>query len=138
MEVTNQRVDRAVTRWAATAALLSATGRATDACNALTYAADQWGAKNRVLVAAPLYLRAALNCALVDSPEKSRMLQLARAAIPATLPTGHRLRRVLEHVERVAANNDAAAVARSQQLLAEQLNVAPVVSAHPALPGLFF
>jgi eukaryotic-like serine/threonine-protein kinase len=138
IELGSDRADRAATQWRATAELLMTTGHLTEACTAISFAADQLGERNRVLIATPLYLRAALSCALASSPDAARHLAAAKRAIPDTLPQSNRLRYILEHVERVVYAKTAADVVRSQHTLAEQLQAPALRRAHPGLPGLVF
>jgi eukaryotic-like serine/threonine-protein kinase len=138
MEPINQRADRAVNRWVGVGSLLAATGKLSEACDAFGFAADQWGAQNRVLIAAPLYLRTALICAFSNSPHKERHLAKARQSLPPTLPAGHRLRHILDHVERVARAKTVQDVEQSQRQLAAQLNMPALVKQHSALLGLLF
>jgi eukaryotic-like serine/threonine-protein kinase len=135
LEDVNQRADRAATRWIATASFLAAVGKTQNACDALSFAADRFGARNRTLVAVPLYLRAALTCALAGSPEAARHLAQARAATPDTLPGNHRLRLITAHVERVVRSGGSE-TAQSQRDLADALAMPDLVKAHPALLGL--
>jgi eukaryotic-like serine/threonine-protein kinase len=137
LETENQRADRAATRWIATASLLAATGKLREACDALGFAADRFGPKNRVLVAVPLHLRAALVCALAGSADATRHLASARAATPDTLPANHRLRLVSAHVDRVIRSG-ATDTVRSQRELADGLGMPTLANAHPALLGLVF
>jgi tetratricopeptide (TPR) repeat protein len=134
----DQRPDRAITRWSATATLLAAQGKYGEACSALDTAANTWGERNRVLVAAPLYLRRALFCMLAGSPDVVKHLAVARSAIPDTIPATHRLRRVYEHLERSAYAKDRSEIVESQRRLAEALRIPQIGDVHPALLGLVF
>jgi eukaryotic-like serine/threonine-protein kinase len=137
LDTLNQRADRAATRWTAVASVLAATGKMQSACDALSFASDHFGARNRTLVAVPLHLRAALTCALAGSANAATHLSRARAATPDTLPAKHRLRLVTEHVDRVVRSKGSD-VMRSQYELAEALGMSPLATAHPALLGLVF
>jgi eukaryotic-like serine/threonine-protein kinase len=138
IDLKDQRPDRAATRWTASATLLAATGKFGEACDALNFAADRVGEKNRVLVAAPLYMRRALFCMLAGSKDTERHLRIARASLPDTLPKTHRLWRVLDHLDRVARAKNGEEIARSQRQLAMELNSPGVANVSPALIGLVF
>ncbi len=138
IEIGNARPDRAALQWRNASDLLALTGRNPQACSALSFAADQLAEKNRVMIRVPLYLRAALICSLAASPHTERHLAAAKRSIPDSLPSTHRLRRVLDHVERVAQAKSAADVVRSQHILAEQLQLPAIKSVHPSLPGSVF
>jgi eukaryotic-like serine/threonine-protein kinase len=134
----DQRADRAVTRWIATASLLAHVGKMKESCDALTYAADQWASQNRTLISVPLHLRAALTCTLASAPQAARHLKNASQSIPETIPSDHRYRRVLQYVEQIAHAKNAAEIEHAQRGLAEQLGVPRMTTTHPALLGLVF
>jgi eukaryotic-like serine/threonine-protein kinase len=134
----DQRPDRAITRWVATASLLAAQTQYDEACRTLDAATNTWGEQNRVLVAAPLYLRRALFCMLAGSPDTAKHLAIARTSIPDAIPATHRLRRVYEHLERSAYARDQNEVIASQRRLAEALRIPQVADLNPALLGLIF
>ncbi len=138
LELGNQRPDRAATRWIATATVLAATGRVGEACDALNFAADRLGEKNRVLIATPLYLRRALVCILARSPDTATHLSTARGSMPESLPTTHRLRKVYAHIERIAAAKDNEEITQSQNQLANELHAPELSKLNPALLGLVF
>jgi eukaryotic-like serine/threonine-protein kinase len=138
LELGLQRSDRFATRWTATASLLAASGKYNEACDALTFAADQTASKTRVLIGVPLRLRAGLMCTLAGRPERLRHLTLAKAAIPESLPRTHRYRYLIAHLERLAYATTVDEIVQSQKILADQLNTPALVNAHPALLGPVF
>ncbi|MGL5001552.1 MAG: hypothetical protein ACRDAM_01265, partial [Casimicrobium sp.] len=138
LDVNTMRADRAATRWSTAAMLLAMQDKYEHACNAMNFAADRLGEKNRTLVAAPMYLRRALLCRLANSIDSERHVAAARQALPETIPKTHRLWRVLEHIERVAQAKHREDIVLSQRQLARELNVHEVANLHPSLPGMLF
>lgn len=133
----NERADRAQTRWLAVATLLSGAGKSREACDALRFAADHFGAANRALVALSLYLRTALFCALAGEADAARFLARARSITPDSLPANHRLRKVTAHVAQVV-QQQGKDIAASQRKLAEALETPEIETLPPPLHGLVF
>jgi hypothetical protein len=138
LDPVDQRADRAVTRWVATASLLAHVGKIKESCDALTYAADQWASQNRTLIAVPLHMRAALTCTLANATQAARHLKNARQSIPEALPRDHRYRRIVEHIEQITHAKNATEIEHAQRVLAKELGAPGLSTTHPALLGLVF
>jgi eukaryotic-like serine/threonine-protein kinase len=138
MELGNQRADRFATRWIGVASMLAMSNRIQEACAAAGYAADRAASRNRTLVALQLRLRASHFCALAQSPERYRHLEATRQSIPPTLPTTHRLRRVLEHATRIADAKSEAEILASQRRLAADLDIPAIAEVPASLVGAIF
>ncbi len=134
----DQRADRAVTRWVATASLLASVEKMKESCDALTYAVDQWGTQNRTLINVPLHLRAALNCTLANATQAAQHLKNTRQLIPESMPSDHRYRRILQYIEQIMRAKNIVEIQQAQRVLAKELSAPGLSNSHPALLGLIF